>query len=731
MFVRSSIALSLFISLAATAFAGPGMIQYQGRLTDSAGNPITTAVNVTFTFWSAATGGSQLGGFSDTDSVTPNSQGLYSTMIGDDPGTKIPDAVFTSPQVWLDIQVGSEHLSPRKQMVATGYAFQSNWATTATASLDTLASVTGRGSSTTKELTLSGGVKTAKISPLSAGGSVQVENVYMVGGGIALPVIAPPASPANKIYFTSGTLYWNGTRVMLAKGENYMVVYATSDPAANGRNLISTYACAKALRPHGNDLTTTNRAVVVVPPGRYQLDQNKFVLDAEYVDLVGLTTDRQSQFIYGNLDASSAVLVRQAADDIRIENLFLDASCPTEQIIPPAAYDADASTTHTIIRNCEFSGRGKAFSMSIGASSAGYYENVKAGRGSFGYTTNAAGTYINCEAELFSFGSLGAASGSFTNCKAGHYSFGYKSPASGTFNRCTAGNYSFGHMNTAAGTFTDCIGAYGAFAYQGTASGKFFRCEGGGKSFAAEGTASGTFEHCTGSQYAFGYKGTANGTFTRCKAEANGFGYLGTAGGTFTDCAGGDWSFGSIGTAGGKFVNCTGTAFCFGFAGTASGAFVGCSADGYSFGTGDYNTAALASGSFTNCIGGGCCFGAGGGGSVITTMNGTFTNCIGGGHSFGGQYANNAGARLQGCTMNSTTWWGTWSGQMENCRWASDLNLSATARIYNSTFLATLNLVNTAAGVTQSRARSIVNDGNNLFGATNDAAMNIENANIQ
>ncbi|MEN6626795.1 MAG: hypothetical protein ABFD69_11285 [Candidatus Sumerlaeia bacterium] len=706
-------AATLFLC-SVVASAGPGLIQYQGRLTDAAGNPITTSVAVTFTFWSAATGGTQLGGtYQDTDGVTPNSQGLYSTMIGDETGTKIPDAIFASPQVWLEVKIGSETLSPRKQIVATAYAFQSNWATTATTALyaktateaDTLATVAGRGASTATQLTLSGGAKIGKISPLTSGGSVQVEGVYVVGGGVVLPSIAPPAAPAGKLYFTSGTLYWNGQRVMLTKGENYVVVHTSADPAQNGRNLLSTYAYAKTLRPYGIDLTTTNRLVVVVPPGRYQLDKNSFTLDAEFVDLAGLTTDRKSQLIYANMDVSSATLVRQRANDVRIENLYLEASCPSEQNYAPAAYRADSSTTLTVMRNCELVGLGKALSMGIGSKCAGRYENVKAGRCAFGYMADAAGTFIGCEGDLFCFGSLGRASGSFTDCKAGHYSFGYKSESSGTFVHCTAGNYSYGNKSVAGGTYTDCVGAINCFAYQGTASGKFLRCTAGDKSFAAEGVASGTFEHCTGGNYSFAY--------------------LGTASGTFYDCAAGVTSYGSFGMANGTFTNCKGSGSCFGRAGTAAGRFTGCTAGDTSFGSAQGTETAYANGTFIDCVGGNLCFGG------AASATGTFIGCVGGNDSFGGFYGTSAGARVQNCRMTGTFWYGAWAGQMENCHWGVGVNCAATARIYNSTFAGVLNLNNTPAGVTQSRAKSIVNQNNNVFGATDAAALNIANPNVE
>jgi len=107
------------------AFPAPGLINYQGRLTDDTGNPITISVGVTFTFWDSNINGNQLGdGFSDVDIVFPDSNGIYSTMIGDDPGNLIPASIFSGDNVWLNVNIGGEDLTPRKQMTSVGYALQ-------------------------------------------------------------------------------------------------------------------------------------------------------------------------------------------------------------------------------------------------------------------------------------------------------------------------------------------------------------------------------------------------------------------------------------------------------------------------------------------------------------------------------------------------------------------------------------------------------------------------------
>jgi len=121
-------AKTLLLALVIMAFAmslsaAPRLINYQGMLTDKQGKPIIIPVEVTFTFWDAETGGNQLGaGFSDTDTVTPDADGIYSTLIGDDPGNLIPESVFSGDSVWLNVNIAGDNLANRMRITSAGFA---------------------------------------------------------------------------------------------------------------------------------------------------------------------------------------------------------------------------------------------------------------------------------------------------------------------------------------------------------------------------------------------------------------------------------------------------------------------------------------------------------------------------------------------------------------------------------------------------------------------------------
>ena len=319
-------------------------------------------------------------------------------------------------------------------------------------------------------------------------------------------------------------------------GDAYIVVKTTSNAATNADNLRAAYTAAKALTPNGAALSATNRAVVLVPPGAYNLGDSPLTLNRDYVDLVGLSTARDNQHIY-----RFGHVLTQTASDVRIENLLLHytGTYNASYVYNPNATwndgeDHNGSPPDTVIRNCAFRVNNSGYrSMRIGVEYAGTYENCAGG---------------------------------------GSYTFGgYGGTASGTFTGCTGGNYAFGgYDGTASGTFTNCTGGGHAFGGQGecTSTSVFRNCTGGYRAFGGYGTASGSFTNCTGGDRAFGgYFGTASGTFTGCTGgnDAFGGGGDGNASGTFNNCTGGIGAFGGSGgwASGGRFYHCVGGADSF------------------------------------------------------------------------------------------------------------------------------------------------------------------------
>ena len=307
---------------------------------------------------------------------------------------------------------------------------------------------------------------------------------------------------------------------------NYVTVKVTDNAIVNGNNLLATYALAKTVSPNGAALSTSNRLAVILPAAKYDLGTQSLILDTQYVDIVGSTSDRSKHYITSNVGVADRGTVQQTANDVKLFNLTIENSnttySPTYDSSSATAYFPDSNLNLTYVENVLFT------------SNSNYTWSTRT-------AIEYSGTFINCTGGNRSFGYNGTATGTFTNCTGGSYSFGN---ASGNFTNCTGGSYSFGN---ASGNFTNCTGGAGSFGGDGgVATGTFKDCTGGNYSFGGSGgTASGTFKDCTGGDGSFGaYGGIASGTFTNCTGGEDSFGGNGgIASGNFTNCTGGNGSF--------------------------------------------------------------------------------------------------------------------------------------------------------------------------------------------
>lgn len=114
-----AIGLVAFLSIATAGV--PTMLSYQGILLDGNGDPVTTQKNVAFTIWDAETIGNVE--WSDTLLVTPDENGFFSVLLGEDELNPLTDDVFDEPGRWIGISIeGEAELSPRSRVTSVGYA---------------------------------------------------------------------------------------------------------------------------------------------------------------------------------------------------------------------------------------------------------------------------------------------------------------------------------------------------------------------------------------------------------------------------------------------------------------------------------------------------------------------------------------------------------------------------------------------------------------------------------
>lgn len=116
-------------SPAEAAPTGPSIFTYQGKLLSSANAPISTAVMMKFVLYDSLTDGAALYSAAGTPgaptavSITPSS-GIFSVNLGGTDTNPVDSGIFRdNPAVYLEVTVGAETLTPRKQITASPYAF--------------------------------------------------------------------------------------------------------------------------------------------------------------------------------------------------------------------------------------------------------------------------------------------------------------------------------------------------------------------------------------------------------------------------------------------------------------------------------------------------------------------------------------------------------------------------------------------------------------------------------
>ena len=102
----------------------PQLINYQGKLMDSAGDPVADdTYSIYFRIYDAATDGTEVWASSGAQSVTTSS-GLFTWELGS--SNPIPTTLADYDALWLGITVGTDsEMSPRTKLVSVAYSFKS------------------------------------------------------------------------------------------------------------------------------------------------------------------------------------------------------------------------------------------------------------------------------------------------------------------------------------------------------------------------------------------------------------------------------------------------------------------------------------------------------------------------------------------------------------------------------------------------------------------------------
>lgn len=109
--------------------AVPSAINFQGKLTDSNAAPIDGSADFNFAVYDAETDGNILWEEDHIDVVVAG--GIFNVFLGKGTGGGSLSSVFTGNDLWVEVMVNGEILTPRQSVGSVAYSFHSNTATSA------------------------------------------------------------------------------------------------------------------------------------------------------------------------------------------------------------------------------------------------------------------------------------------------------------------------------------------------------------------------------------------------------------------------------------------------------------------------------------------------------------------------------------------------------------------------------------------------------------------------
>ncbi len=115
--VVTLLSLTLLFSVGSSV---PSVVSYQGRVTDTAGQPLNGAYIMSFALYDTPTGGAQL--WSETHSAVVVTEGLFSVQLGS--VTPFPAGIWDTPTLYLGVTVGTDPEMDRTRFICTPYAMK-------------------------------------------------------------------------------------------------------------------------------------------------------------------------------------------------------------------------------------------------------------------------------------------------------------------------------------------------------------------------------------------------------------------------------------------------------------------------------------------------------------------------------------------------------------------------------------------------------------------------------
>ena len=145
----------------------------------------------------------------------------YLVSVG---SSNITDGTIVDADISSSANIATSKLSSDVVVSGEGVAQLSNNAGYLTAEADTLSAVTGRGATTSTQITLNGGVKTDTVSEVTSANGVSIDGVKLKDNFVELTSISAPSPTTNRLYNEGGTLKFNGTALGGGGGTKYAFI---------------------------------------------------------------------------------------------------------------------------------------------------------------------------------------------------------------------------------------------------------------------------------------------------------------------------------------------------------------------------------------------------------------------------------------------------------------------------------------------------------------------------
>jgi len=191
----------------------PDRLSYQGYLADASdSSAVTATLEMTFRLYDSETKGAEL--WSETHPAVEVQGGLFQVFLGS--ATPFPGGLFDGTPLWLQTEVGTEVLVPRKPLVSVAYsqmAGQADQAATADFAADAQHAVHADTANWTEATQYAVHADTAAYCPSSAIWSTAGDDIYRPTGKVGIGTATPVFDLDVAGSISADTLFGDGSNL--------------------------------------------------------------------------------------------------------------------------------------------------------------------------------------------------------------------------------------------------------------------------------------------------------------------------------------------------------------------------------------------------------------------------------------------------------------------------------------------------------------------------------------